>query len=215
MWKKLARRSAPFRSADYWQERYRSGRGSGAGSVGRLAAYKADFVNDFVSAQGVASVIEFGMGDGDQASLFRFPDYTGLDIVPQVVANARKRFADRPGWRFQTLAEYRAAPAQRDLALSLDVIYHLVEDAVFADYMALLVAAAGRFLLVYSSDHEAAGGAGHVRHRAYSAWMAAHAPAFAVAGSWDNPFALAEGGDPLVSSFARFRLYQRRAEDAR
>lgn len=82
MWKKLTRRPDPFRSADYWRERYRAGRGSGAGSSGR--------------------------------------------------------------------------------------------------------------------------------HRAYSAWMAGNAPAFAVAGTWENPFALAEGGDPQVSSFAFFRLYERR-----
>jgi hypothetical protein len=39
-----------------------------------------------------------------------------------------------------------------DLELSLDVIYHLVEDEVFDAYMRSLFAHAGRFVVIYSSN---------------------------------------------------------------
>lgn len=202
----------PFRSADYWRKRYEAGRTSGPGSAGRLAAYKADFVNALVAERGIASVVEFGSGDGEQASLFRFPNYTGVDVVPQVVEAARLRFADRPGWRFVTLDEYDRGPSRHDLAMSLDVVYHLVEDKVFSAYMTRLVEAAERFVLVYASDRDAAQKekSRHVRHRAYGRWMAERAPAWEPVANWDNPYPYVEGADPETTTFAFFRLYARR-----
>lgn len=203
----------PFRSADYWRRRYEAGRTSGPGSTGRLARYKAEFINALVAERGVDSVIEFGSGDGEQARLFDFPRYTGVDVAPQVVDLARRQFSDRPGWRFVTLDEYRSRPSRHDLAMSLDVVYHLVEDEVFARYMACLTGAAERYVLVYASDHDATPKKkpAHVRHRAYSRWMAEHAPQFEAVGTWDNPFPYTEGADPLTTTFAFFRLYARRS----
>ena len=197
-------------SGDYWTRRYASGKTSGAGSYGRFAEYKAEFINRFVAENHVGRVIEFGSGDGNQASLFDFPEFTGVDLVPQVVEAARKRFADRPGWEFMTVAEDAARGGRADMAQSLDVIYHLVEDEVFEGYMRRLADAAGRFLLVYSSDHdEAETGNAHVRHRRYSDWLAANAPELKPARSWENPFARTPESDPKETTFAFFSLFQR------
>jgi hypothetical protein len=198
-----------FHSAEYWARRYEAGGTSGAGSAGALAAYKAEHVNGLVARLGIGSVIEFGSGDGNQAALFDFPGYTGVDVVPGVVEAARRRFADRPSWRFLTADDYAAAPVTAELAMSLDVIYHLVEDAVFEAYMRTLAAAAGRYLLVYASDHDAETPSRHVRHRAYSRWLAAEAAALEPVETWANPHAWTEGADPEATSFAFFRLYAR------
>ena len=53
-------------SMDYWNERYSSGGNSGTGSYGELAFYKADFINKFIDANQILSVVEFGCGDGNQ-----------------------------------------------------------------------------------------------------------------------------------------------------
>lgn len=197
-------------SGAYWQRRYRRGGTSGAGSYGRLAAYKAGVVNGLVQERGIRSVVEFGSGDGNQAALFTFPDYTGVDLVPQVVAAARARFAARPGWRFLTTAEDAAEAGSYELALSLDVIYHLVEDAVYDAYMRRLCAAAGRYLLVYASDRDdSATGTAHVRHRAYSRWIAAHAPELRPLRDWQHPYPMTPDSDPRQTSFAAFRLFGR------
>ena len=66
-----------FDSAQYWRDRYRSGGNSGAGSYGRLADFKAEIVNAFVREHDVASVIEFGSGDGAQLALADYPTLSG------------------------------------------------------------------------------------------------------------------------------------------
>jgi hypothetical protein len=63
-----------------------------------------------------------------------------------------------------------------DLALSLDVIYHLTEDAVFETYMAHLFAAGTRFVIIYATNGEQAGTAPHVRHRHFTPWVEAWRP---------------------------------------
>lgn len=197
-----------FASADYWQARYAAGGTSGAGSYGRLADYKAGVINDLVERLGIGSVIEFGSGDGNQASLLRIADYTGVDVSDLAVTQCAARFADRPGWRFLTLEAFDAAPRQADLSMSLDVIYHLVEDQVYEAYMRRLVAAAGRYLLVYASDHDQAGRAVHVRHRGYSAWLAANAPHLELAETFAQPYPAAPGQEDANSTFAFFRLFR-------
>jgi hypothetical protein len=58
-----------YSSAAYWEARYRAGGHSGAGSRGRLAAFKADFLNALIRDNAIASAIEFGCGDGGQLAL--------------------------------------------------------------------------------------------------------------------------------------------------
>src|SRR5258708_24901292 len=65
-------------SSAYWEDRYRTGGNSGAGSYNSLALFKAEILNAFVRANGVQKVIEFGCGDGNQLSLFEYPCYIGL-----------------------------------------------------------------------------------------------------------------------------------------
>ena len=47
-------------SSDYWEQRYKTGGNSGAGSYNRLAEFKANFLNRFVIEHEIRSVIEFG-----------------------------------------------------------------------------------------------------------------------------------------------------------
>lgn len=53
-------------SAAYWEARYTSGADSGVGSYGAFAEFKAEILNNFVAQNRVASVIEFGCGDGNR-----------------------------------------------------------------------------------------------------------------------------------------------------
>lgn len=197
-------------SENYWIDRYHGGGTSGAGSYGRLADYKADVINKLIDELGVESVVEYGSGDGNQASLFTFQNYTGVDVAKEVVARCSARFADRPSWRFITVAEDRTEARTYDMAISLDVIYHLIENRIFDDYMTRLTHAARQYVLVYASDFDkVATGAAHVRHRTYSEWIAQNAPHFQPVRDWDHPFPLTPDSDPNLTSFASFRLFQR------
>ncbi|MFN4130355.1 MAG: class I SAM-dependent methyltransferase [Paracoccaceae bacterium] len=197
-----------FRSADYWRARYAKGGNSGSGSFGRLAEYKAQIVNSLVIARKINSVIEFGSGDGNQSSLLTVENYVGVDISEGVVEASRARFKEREHWKFLTDLEYHAAPFKADLSMSLDVIYHLVEDQVFDSYMQTLFDASSRFVLIYSSDHEAKTNADHVRHRAYSEWVRRHARNFSMIETFPHPFPMGPGSDKRNTSFASFKLFE-------
>src|SRR6185369_2928806 len=119
--------SGPFPgSQDYWVKRYEKGGNSGPGSYSELAKFKARVLNGLVTEKNIASVIEFGCGDGNQLELAQYPSYHGFDVSPVAVELCRKRFTADPSKRFGLLGDYAGETA--DLALSLDVIYHLVED---------------------------------------------------------------------------------------
>jgi SAM-dependent methyltransferase len=163
-----------FSSSAYWEERYLSGGTSGNGSYGELATFKASVINAFVRDNGIGTVVEFGCGDGNQAGLLEIPRYVGYDVSHAAVALCAQKNTD-PGKTFLHLDAYQGEVF--DLALSLDVIYHLVEESVFDAYMRRLFNSASRFVCVYSTNHDCGNSSPrHMRHRAFSQWMERHAP---------------------------------------
>ena len=177
----LLRQRVRFRgSARYWERRYASGGTSGTGSYHASAEAKAAFLNDFVHTRGVGSVIEFGCGDGNQLSLADYPSYVGLDVSRSAVGLCQRRFADDATKSFflyngACFAD-RAGLFTADLAISLDVIYHLTEDPVFETYMTHLFAAGTKYVIVYATNGERRSTAPHVRHRHFTPWVEARCP---------------------------------------
>jgi SAM-dependent methyltransferase len=177
----LLRQQAAFRgSARYWERNYARGGTSGPGSYDALAEGKAAYLNDFVRTRGIGSVIEFGCGDGNQLSLADYPAYVGLDVSRSAIALCQRRFAGDPAKSFflydGACFTDRAGLFTADLALSLDVIYHLTEDAVFEAYMTHLFAAARRCVLIYATNGTRTGTAPHVRHRHFTPWVHERCP---------------------------------------
>ncbi len=194
--------------AAYWDHRYLRGGNSGAGSFGRLARFKAEIVNGIVAEHGVASVLELGCGDGHQLTLADYPAYVGVDVAAAAIAACRRRFAGDPTKRF--LLAGMGDPGPADLVLSLDVIFHLVEDAAYEDYMRALFGHARRLVAIYASDADARTAAPHVRHRRFSAWIARNAPGWERIRHIPNRYPF-DPRQPDETSFADFHLYARRA----
>lgn len=155
----------------YWNVRYARGGTSGLGSRGHLGAFKADTLNALAAREGIRSVVDWGCGDGEQAARFRFPRYLGLDVSPDALARCRERCAGDDTKRFALVDEAETA----EMALSLDVIYHLIDDAEYAAYMRRLFESASRMVVVYSTDYDKTN-AVHVRHRAFTDWVRENAP---------------------------------------
>jgi SAM-dependent methyltransferase len=176
----LLRQRMGFRgSAQYWERNYARGGTSGAGSYHAAAEAKAAFLNDFVLTRDVTSIIEFGCGDGHQLSLADYPAYIGLDVSRSAIELCQRRFVGDPAKSFflydGTCFADRAGLFVADLGISLDVIYHLTEDAVFEAYMTHLFAAGARYVIIYATNREVRGTAPHVRHRHFTPWVEAHA----------------------------------------
>lgn len=207
----MAKRRAFQGSESYWQTRYRSGGTSGAGSYSKLAEFKAEVLNDFVGEKAIRTVIEYGCGDGNQLQLARYPAYLGFDVSGEAVALCRDKFGGDDSKAFRLMHEYAGETAE--LTLSLDVVYHLVEDGVFETYMHRLFDSSSRYVIVYSSDTERQERwqAAHVRHRQFTAWLAREKPGWRLIRHIPNrhPYA----GDDLEGSFADFFVYERQRSD--
>jgi SAM-dependent methyltransferase len=162
-------------SGSYWEQRYLRGGTSGEGSYGALGAAKATFLNEFVREHGVQSVIELGCGDGNQLSLASYPSYIGLDVSRTAIKMCKRRFASDLTKTFFLYDSSRIAENRHllpaDLALSLDVIYHLVEDAIFETYMDHLFGLGRRYIVVHSTNAALSDEGLHVRHRQFSPWV--------------------------------------------
>lgn len=194
-------------SSDYWVNRYKSNGNSGSGSYGRLAEFKADVINKLVADENISSVIEFGCGDGNQLLLAKYPSYTGYDISDVILARCKKLFEKDSSKAFFNIKEYDSK--QAELALSLDVIYHLTEDTVFEDYMKRLFSASNKFVLIYSSNTNTQIGVPfpHIKHRFFSDWIKANASEWVLVNEIKNPYPYDDRNPE--SSFADFFLFKK------
>jgi SAM-dependent methyltransferase len=193
-------------SAQYWERNYAQGGNSGDGSYGTLARAKADFINAFVRQHVVQSVVEFGCGDGNQLSLADYPRYIGLDVSAAAIRLCHRRFVDDPTKSFFLYDGGcfidRASLFQAELALSLDVVFHLVEDSVFETYMKHLFDSGSRFVIVYATNTKGPHSAPHVRHRLFGAWVDDNCP------QWQLAQVVKGAGSGSVR--ADFHVYERR-----
>jgi len=197
-------------SGEYWERRYRQGGTSGAGSYNLLAEFKAEFLNDFVAREEVGSVVELGCGDGSQLRLARYPRYTGIDVAPSAVAMCKAIFANDKTKDFRLSGELDGS-FEAELAISLDVIYHLIEDEVFEGYMRELFARARRFVIVYSSNYDAAWDSKHVRHRKFTDWVEQNQPEWSLISRVPNRYPY-DSENPKHTSFADFYVFARRSD---
>ncbi len=199
-------------STSYWLKRYDKGGKSGWGSYGKFARFKAEVINGFVQERGIRTVIEYGCGDGNQLQLGVYGQYLGFDISPTAIEMCQARFAADPSKAFRLMDDYHGETAE--LTLSLDVIFHLVEDEVYEPYMQRLFASSTRYVAVYSSntDTQVEMQSPHVRHRRFTDWVAAHAPAWNLIRHVPNPYP-DMSGDPSQGTFADFYIYAKRHEE--
>ena len=146
----------------YWEMRYRTGGTSGPGSRGAEAAWKVELVNRLLAQVGARSVLDLGSGDGFLRSLGLASAFPYLGIEPS--ATARKIAAGRPARIPSTYLEAIPELERRDVALSLDVIFHQTTEAAYRGHLADLFGHAERFVIVYGTDYPLRG-APHVLHR--------------------------------------------------
>lgn len=196
-------------SSDYWEKRYLRKGNSGAGSYGRLADFKASIINEFVTSHEIKSVVEFGCGDGNQLTLANYPNYIGLDVSITAINLCKNKFKDDSTKSFYVSGE-GIGNINAELSMSLDVIYHLVEDEVFNQYMSDLFKASERYVCIYSSNYndELTSGALHVRNRKFMDWVTKNASEFELISTIPNPYQY-DVNDPDNTSNADFFFFKK------
>ena len=208
IYRKWINPAAPFTSSEkYWINRYSAGGNSGDGSCGQLAEFKAGIINEFVRRNMIASVIELGCGDGIQLKLAEYPLYTGLDVSLRALSICEEVFVNDTAKYFKLMDSYNNETA--DLALSLDVIFHLVEDAVFTEYMNMLFSIAREFVIIYSSDSDEnlKDQPTHVRHRNFTLWIEKKMPGWKLIKYIPNQYPFK--GNTRTGSFSDFYIYEK------
>ena len=206
--KRMMRRLQGFNSGLYWESRYAQGGNSGAGSYGRLAEFKAEIINQVVLEHEIKTVVDWGVGDGNQLAMLNFSEYLGVDVSRTILAAAEKRWAQDESKAFIHVSRLPLT-RRRELSMSIDVIFHLVEDRVYHEYMQGLVAGSDRWVLVYSSNHEGPKVVGHhVRHRKFTDWIGRNAPEFRLVQEVKNRYPFDESNQDHTS-FADFFLFEK------
>lgn len=197
-----------FNSAAYWETRYRAGGTSGSGSYGPLAESKARILNTFVREHAIGTVIEFGCGDGNQLSLADYPLYTGLDVSPRAIAMCGERFQKDPSKSFLLYSPLAFQDPRgllkAELALSLDVLFHLVERDVYEKYLVDLFGTAERYVVIYSSNFDHPPFNRHELRRSFTRDVRRLAPSWelwAVRGNDHPPRNLADNGGSLCEFY--------------
>ena len=192
-------------SDNYWIARYKGGGNSGAGSYNALAEFKGEIINSFVMKNNINSVIEFGCGDGNQLKYLNLNSYVGYDVSPDAIKQCSVIFKDDNNKQFKLLKNYENTIA--DLTLSLDVIYHLIEDDIYNDYMLKLFESSHRYVIIYSSNNDKKEfNSPHVKNRAFSKWIKATKPEYKLIQHIPNKFPF--NGDELNTSFADFYIFE-------
>jgi len=197
-------------SQDYWENRYKSGGNSGDGSYGELAEFKARVLNNLVSDLGFQTVIELGCGDGNQLLLADYPSYYGFDVSKNAIDQCRESFSQDSTKTFQLMSDLGGHTA--DLSLSLDVIYHLVEDDVFENYLHALFAAATKMVVIYASntDKQETPQLPHVRHRKFTNWIGSNCSEWYLSRTIDNEIPYDQKTDE--GSAANFFVFEKRSQ---
>jgi SAM-dependent methyltransferase len=198
-------------SAAFWETVYREGGTSGPGSYGRLAEFKAEILNEFVRTRNIQTVIEFGCGDGNQLQLARYPEYVGVDVAAASIRRCSALFAQDSTKHFYRADALPKDLGMFDLALSLDVIYHLIEDSIFDDYMRRLFGVSQRHVIIYSSNYDALAEGPHVQHRKFTTWISENARDWQPEGFVANRFPY-NAQRLHETSFSDFYFYGRRIQ---
>lgn len=193
-------------SEKYWKERYIKNGTSGPGSYHQLAGFKAKTLNEFVLENDVETVIEFGCGDGNQLKLSNYPKYVGYDISQKAIDKCTVIFTSDITKEFKLVEHYSGEKA--DLVLSLDVIFHLIEDEVFEIYMKRIFDASNKYVIIYSSNYEESSqpSAPHVKHRKFTAWVEENRKNWRVIDIIPNEYPF--NGNDAVSSFSDFYIFK-------
>ncbi len=140
----------------YWEKRYEEGGNSGSGSYGRLALYKANFLKQFIDLNNVNSIVDLGCGDGNQLQQLNLSasfKYHGVDLSDVALQICRSKFKET-SFLFSNYQDFKENFNLYEMALSMDVLFHIINEKDLYHYIDVLFSSATRYVIIYSSNVE-------------------------------------------------------------
>lgn len=200
-----------FNSKNYWNQRYINGQTSGAGSYNELAYFKADIINDFIEKNNIQTLIDYGVGDGNQLKLINTENktYTGIDVSTFIVSKCKEIFKDDKTKNFIHTSNVNNE-LKAELVISCDVIYHLIEDDVYHEYMDRLFSMSQRYVIIYAKDEDI-NHCQHVKFRKFSNYIENNLQDWQLIKHIPNKYPQLEiGKDNDKTSPSDFYIYEKR-----
>ena len=106
------------------------GEGSGKGSTPDNTVAYREFLQEFLAAHGIRSVVDLGYGDWRFSCMIDWSgiEYLGIDAVPEVIDRNRREHGDRA--RFECRDVSSCELPRAELALVKDVLQHWPSDVI-------------------------------------------------------------------------------------
>lgn len=157
-----------FDSDKYWDNRYKNGGNSGVGSYNELDNFKAQIINEFIQENSINSMIDYGVGDGNQLKLFNTKNikYVGLDVSTTIIDKCNELFKNDVTKEFYHMDNFNTATNTADVVLSCDVLYHLIDDNIYYSYLKTLFEMSNKYVIIYAPNENKNEGT-HVKKRKF------------------------------------------------
>lgn len=156
---------------EIWDKRYSDGENSGRGSYGEHYEFKTNIINDILEKYNIKDVIDFGCGDGNMLRELEIGTYKGLDLSHVSIEICQKMYEEDSSKSFELYEIGKRPSIKAKMTMSLDVIYHIIDDAYFNDYMNCLIECTDEYILIYSTNYDDSDWNGHVRHREFEKYL--------------------------------------------
>jgi len=137
-------------------------------------------------------------------------NYIGIDVSSKAIEICKSKFNKDNSKTFFTLDEFiglEKAYKKYELVLSLDVIYHLIEDGVFEEYMNKLFDSASKYIIIYASNFDETL-CTHVKHRKFTEWIKRNKPNWKLKEFIRNQYPY-DKNNPNDTLFADFYIFEK------
>ena len=96
-----------------------------------MALFQVSIINNLVSKNNINTVIEWGSDDCNQLSLANYKNFIGFNASKTAIKIYKAKFKNDFTKTFIHITNNFINDKKADLSISLDVLYHLIEDNVF------------------------------------------------------------------------------------
>ena len=151
-----------------------------------------------------------GLAIGNQLKLFNTDKliYTGIDVSKFIVSKCKEIFKDDKTKQF-IHTDNIDNELKGDLVLSCDVIYHLIEEDVYKEYMEKLFSMSKKYVIIYAKNEDI-NHAQHVKFRKFSNYIESNLPEWQLIKHIPNKFPqLTLGHNNDNTSPSDFYIYEK------